>query len=35
VTLVLGSAPNSTRAPLKIFVLVASCAWISRPMTGS
>src|SRR5439155_24376269 len=32
---VFGSAPNRVLQPQKIFVAVRSCAWISRPMTGS
>ena len=34
-TWVFGGAPNSVLQPQKIFVFVNSCAWISRPMTGS
>src|SRR3977135_3134043 len=34
-TCVLGSAPNAVLQPQKIFDAVRSCAWISRPMTGS
>ena len=32
---VFGSAPNWIEPPLKIFDLVVSCAWFSRPMTTS
>jgi hypothetical protein len=34
-TLVFGGSPNLVLQPQKIFVAVSSCAWISRPMTGS
>ncbi len=34
-TFVFGGDPNVVRQPQKIFVSVSSCAWISRPMTGS
>ena len=32
---VFGSAPKRVEQPQKILVAVSSCAWISRPMTGS
>ncbi len=32
---VLGGSPNDSSQPQNIFVAVASCTWISRPMTGS
>src|SRR5215831_17107911 len=32
---VFGSAPNRVEHPQKILVAVSSCAWISRPITGS
>src|SRR5450830_1371857 len=32
---VLGSAPKAIALPLKIFELVVSCTWFSRPMTTS
>src|SRR6202035_3041468 len=32
---VLGGSPNDSAQPQNIFVAVASCTWISRPMTGS
>jgi hypothetical protein len=34
-TCVFGGAPNRVLQPQKIFVSVRSCAWISKPMTGS
>ena len=34
-TCVFGGAPKAVGQPQKIFVRVSSCAWISRPMTGS
>src|SRR5207253_10122863 len=34
-TCVLGGAPNCVEQPQKIFDRVSSCAWTSRPMTGS
>src|ERR1700729_3499682 len=32
---VLGGSPKESSQPQNIFVAVASCTWISRPMTGS
>src|SRR5712671_2309922 len=34
-TCVLGGAPNAVEQPQKILLLVRSCAWTSRPITGS
>src|SRR3954454_13196573 len=34
-TFVFGGAPKAVLQPQKIFERVNSCAWISRPMTGS
>src|SRR5579864_6198729 len=34
-TWVLGAAPNAALHPQKILDAVRSCAWISRPITGS
>src|SRR5438270_13174273 len=34
-TCVFGGAPNCVEQPQKIFVFVRSCAWTSRPITGS
>src|SRR5580692_7755942 len=32
---VFGGSPKDSSQPQNIFVAVASCTWISRPMTGS
>jgi len=32
---VFGSAPNAVGARLKILLFVASCAWVSKPITTS
>src|SRR6202030_2648962 len=32
---VFGGSPNDSSQPQNIFVTVASCTWISRPITGS
>jgi len=34
-TLELGSFPNCVEQPQNVFDLVKSCAWTSRPITGS
>src|SRR3954471_113339 len=34
-TWVLAGAPNAVEQPQKILLLVRSCAWTSRPITGS
>ena len=34
-TWVFGGAPKAVEHPQKILVAVLSCAWISRPMTGT
>ncbi len=34
-TLVFGGSPKRVEQPQKIFVLVSSWTWTSRPMTGS
>ena len=34
-TLVFGGSPNRVEQPQKIFVLVSSWTWTSKPMTGS